>query len=55
MEKNTITFNGMPTDTFIEKSSARIVYLLGKQRKLGYHDNPPVAPVVNRELKSPQT
>ena len=55
MEKNTITFNGMPTDTFIEKSSARIVYLLGKQRKLGYHDNPPVAAVVNGELKSLQT
>ena len=55
MEKNSITFNGMPTDTFIEKSSARIVYLLGKQRKLGYHDNPPVAAVVNGELKSLQT
>ena len=34
MEKNTITFNGVQTDTFIEKSSARIVYLLGRQRKL---------------------
>ena len=55
MEKNTITFNGVQTDTFIEKSSARIVYLLGRQRKLGYRDNPPVAAVVNGELKSLQT
>ena len=45
----------MQTDTFFEKSSARIVYLLGKQKKLGYHENPPVAAVVNGELKSLQT
>ena len=55
MEKNTITFNGKSIDTFIEKSSARIVYLLGKQRKLKYNENPPVAAVVNGELKSLQT
>ena len=55
MEKNTITFNGIKTDTFIEKSSPRIVYLLGKQKKLKYGENPPVAAVVNGELKSLQT
>lgn len=55
MEKNTVIFNGKPTDTFIEKSSARIVYLLGRHKKLGYRENPPVAAVVNGELKSLQT
>ncbi len=54
MEKNTILFNGKKTDTFVEKSSMKISYLLGKQKKLGYFDNPPVAAVVNGELKSLQ-
>ena len=54
MEKNTILFNGKITDTFVEKSSMKISYLLGKQKKLGYFDNPPVAAVVNGELKSLQ-
>lgn len=55
MEKNTIIFNGVSTDTFVEKSTVKIVYLLGKQKKLKYHENPPVAAIVNGELKSLQS
>ena len=36
MEKNTILFNGVKTDTFMEKSSVKIVYLLGKQKNNKY-------------------
>ncbi len=54
MEKNTILFNGVETDTFMEKSSMKISYLLGRQKKLGYSENPPVAAVVNGELRSLQ-
>ncbi len=55
MEKNTIRFNGVKTDTFMEKSSMKIVYLLGKNKKLKYSDNPPVAAIVNGVLKSLQS
>ncbi len=55
MEKNTILFNGVKTDTFMEKSSMKIVYLLGKQKKIKYFNNPPVAAVVNGVLKSLQS
>ncbi|MBQ0072285.1 MAG: hypothetical protein KBS81_10620 [Spirochaetales bacterium] len=55
MEKNTIIFNGVETDTFVEKTSVRIIYLLGKLKKLKYADNPPVAAIVNGELKSLQS
>ena len=55
MEKNTILFNGIKTDTFIEKSQVKISYLLGKQKKLKYRDNPPVAAIVNGELRSLQS
>ena len=55
MEKNTILFNGVKTDTFVEKSSMKISYLLGRQKKIKYFDNPPVAAVVNGELKSLQS
>ncbi len=55
MEKNTVLFNGVKTDTFMEKSSMKIVYLLGKQRKIKYFNNPPVAAVVNGVLKSLQS
>ena len=55
MEKNTILFNGVKTDTFMEKSSVKIVYLLGKQKKNKYCDNPPVAAIVNGELRSLQS
>lgn len=54
MEKNTIIFNGNPTEAFIEKNSVKILYLLGRQKKLKYKDNPPVAAVMNGELKSLQ-
>ncbi len=55
MEKNTILFNGVKTDTFMEKSSMKISYLLGRQKKIKYFDNPPVAAVVNGVLKSLQS
>lgn len=55
MEKNTILFNGVKTDTFREKTSMKIVYLIGKQKKNKYSDNPPVAAIVNGELKSLQS
>lgn len=55
MEKNTILFNGVKTDTFMEKSSMKIVYLLGRQKKIKYFNNPPVAAVVNGVLKSLQS
>ncbi len=55
MEKNTVLFNGVKTDTFMEKSSMKIVYLLGRQKKTKYFNNPPVAAVVNGVLKSLQS
>lgn len=55
MEKNTILFNGVKTDTFVEKSSMKIVYLLGKQKKTKYFNNPPVAAIVNGVMKSLQS
>ncbi len=52
MEKNTIIFNGTPVDTYTSVKENAIISLLVKERKLKYKDNPPVAAIVNGELRS---
>lgn len=52
MEKNTILFNGVSVDTYTSVRENAIISLLVKERKLKYKDNPPVAAIVNGELKS---
>lgn len=52
MEKNTILFNGVSVDTYNTIRENAIISLLVKERKLKYKDNPPVAAIVNGELKS---